>query len=185
MDLVQLIELRNQKLKQLESIVNEGRIEQRKLSTVENERFNEITKDIEDLDTQINLKQKGEKRKTTIKNNMENFSLLKAIEARTNGLNYDDLTVEVIRAGKESMRNAGISSTGDIVLPFSTRALIAAQTATQGQEIVSEDKGGILDPIRESLVLVKAGATFLTGLKGDVSLPAYSGTNALWKGEGV
>ena len=79
-------------------------------------------------------------------------------------------------------RKSGQAFTGDIQLPVELRA-ITAGTATAGQEVVAEDKIGLIEPLRESLVLVKAGATFLTGLVGDVSIPVYTGSNATWKGE--
>jgi HK97 family phage major capsid protein len=41
----------------------------------------------------------------------------------------------------------------------------------------------MIDPLRASLVTVQAGAQFLTGLVGNISIPTYAGTTALWKGE--
>ncbi|GAG62157.1 unnamed protein product, partial [marine sediment metagenome] len=60
-----------------------------------------------------------------------------------------------------------------------------AGVATHGQEIVSEDKLSILAPLRANLVLVKAGANFISGLVGNVSIPTYSGSTATWKSEVV
>jgi len=78
---------------------------------------------------------------------------------------------------------SGLGYSGDIVIPMELRADITAGTATAGQEVVTEQKLAILEPLRASLVSVQAGATFLTGLIGDVSIPTYGGTSALWKGE--
>ena len=111
------------------------------------------------------------------------FSLLRAIAQRVENRTFDDLAIEIINAGKAEMRKSGITSQGDIVLPTEYRADIVAGTAGAGQEIVGEEKMNILAPLRESLVLVKAGASFITGLTGDVSIPSYGGTSALWKGE--
>jgi HK97 family phage major capsid protein len=68
-------------------------------------------------------------------------------------------------------------------LPIEERATISATVATTGQEIVAEDKLGILEPLRANLVMVQAGATYLSGLTGSVSIPAYSGSNVGWAGE--
>jgi HK97 family phage major capsid protein len=68
-------------------------------------------------------------------------------------------------------------------LPIEERAAIAATVTGEGIENVAEDKLGILEPLRANLVLAQAGAQFLTGLIGDVSIPVYSGSNVTWKGE--
>ena len=81
------------------------------------------------------------------------------------------------------MRKAGLSCGGQIVLPIEERADIQATVATAGQENVAEDKLGILEPLRANLVLVQAGASYMTGLIGNVSIPAYSGSNVTWAGE--
>ena len=186
MDVTELIETRNQKLTELAGITGVGKLECRKLSPVETTVFNALQEEIDTLDTQITNKQ-------TVKNSLNNrnnpiqmenkFSLVKAIEARANGRTLDENSAVVIEAGKTEMRNAGLSYSGDIQLPLEYRANITAGTATSGLEFVPEDKIGMIEPIREALVLVKAGATFLTGLTGDVSIPKYTGTNATWKGE--
>lgn len=184
MDLNQILELRNSKLTEMEDIISTGKIENRKLSSVEAKVFNDLKEEVFLLDEQI--KQKNEGLEKTNKRNtnktMEKFSLLKAIEARANGRQLDEVSLSVVEAGREEMRKSGQAFTGDIQLPVELRA-ITAGTATAGQEVVAEDKIGLIEPLRESLVLVKAGATFLTGLVGDVSIPVYTGSNATWKGE--
>ena len=81
------------------------------------------------------------------------------------------------------MRKAGQSYSGQIVLPIEERGDIKATVATAGQENVAEDKLGILEPLRASLVLAQAGASYMTGLVGNVSIPVYSGSNVGWAGE--
>lgn len=55
---------------------------------------------------------------------MENFSLLKAVADRANGKQLDERAQEVVNAGIAEMRKAGISYSGDIVLPMEFRANI-------------------------------------------------------------
>jgi len=81
------------------------------------------------------------------------------------------------------MRKAGQSYNGQIQLPVEERADIQATVATAGQEIVAEDKLNILEPLRANLVMVNAGATYMTGLVGDVSIPVYSGSTVGWESE--
>lgn len=184
MDLNELILEKRAKTALLRSIIETGEAEKRELNTDENIRFSTIQDEIRALDKEINAKHN----KQTIIINKEkrmdkNFSLLKAIEARANGRSIEDSAVTVIEQGKDEMRKAGLSFSGDIVLPMEYRANIVAGVATSGQEFVAEEKAGLIEPLREALVTVKAGATFLTGLSGDVSIPRYTGSNALWKGE--
>lgn len=48
---------------------------------------------------------------------------------------------------------------------------------------MAEDKLNILEPLRASLMMTQAGATYMTGLVGNVSIPVYSGSNVGWDGE--
>jgi HK97 family phage major capsid protein len=88
----------------------------------------------------------------------------------------------VVSAGIAEMRKAGQSYSGQIVLPIESRN-IQATVEGAGQENVAEDKLGILEPLRANLVLVNAGASYMTGLVGNVSIPVYSGSNVGWAGE--
>ena len=81
------------------------------------------------------------------------------------------------------MRKSGQSYSGQIILPVEERAAIVAGTAKNGQEVVAEDKLNILAPLRDKLVLSAAGANFMTGLVGNVSIPTYSGANVGWGAE--
>ncbi len=180
MDLNDLLQEKRNKTALLTELITVGEAEKRELNTDENVKFATIQDEIRAIDKEINAKNinntiiiNKEKRMST------KFSLLKSIEARANGRNIDEDNLTVIEQGKKEMREAGLSYSGDIVLPMEYRANITAGTATAGQEFVQEDKVGLIEPLRESLVCVQAGATFLTGLTGDVSIPRYTGTNAL------
>lgn len=111
------------------------------------------------------------------------FSLIKSINAVVQGRELPEETRNLnVYSGLE-FRNAGVSALGNIQLPIEVRSDILAGTATQGQEIVPEDKKAILPPLVDRLILAKAGATYLTGLVGNVSIPSYAGTTVGWKTE--
>lgn len=186
MDLNELIEKRKIKLEELESVFNSAKIEQRKLSTIENKVFNQIKDEITDLDKEIEEKRsKNNKINKINKRNMENkFRLTKVIEARANGRSIEEFA-DIIEAGKNEMKRSGQNYTGEIVLPMEYRGDILAGTQYAGQEIVTEDKFSLLGPLRDRLILAQAGANLITGLVGDVSIPIYAGTSAVWKGEVV
>lgn len=166
-----------------ESLLSEAKKESRKLTVDEESEYNDLCKQIADVDNELrDLNQKLNKKetKTTMK---ENFSLLKAVRAIANNQTLDERSQEVVNAGIAEMRKSGQSYSGQIVLPVEERATVVAGTATNGQEAVAEDKLNILAPLRDALVLSAAGANFMTGLVGNVSIPTYSGSTVGWAGE--
>lgn len=121
------------------------------------------------------------------KNKMGKFSLIKTINDIVNNRSMSEEAQVVLSAGTEEMRKAGLSYSGQIQLPVSEMreapAAIVAGQETYGAEVVATDKLNILEPLRNRMVLAQAGATYLTGLVGNVSIPTYTGSNVGWKGE--
>lgn len=166
-----------------ESLLSEAKKESRKLTKDEESEYNDLCKQIADVDNELReLTDKLNKKetRTTMK---ENFSLLKAIRAVANNQVLDERSQEVVNAGIAEMRKSGQSYSGQIVLPVEERANVQATAKGKGQEIVATDKLNILAPLRDSLVLSAAGANFMTGLIGNVSIPTYSGSTVGWAGE--
>lgn len=183
MDSVELIDKRNQLKVQAKAIIGNAEKESRKLDADEKVKFEALKKQMEDIDSEIrNLNEKLNKE--TNKRSMENFSLLKAINDVANNRQLDERSQEVVNDGIAEMRKAGLSYSGQIVLPVAeSRADVQATVANAGKETVAEDKLNILEPLRANLVMVEAGANYMTGLVGNVSIPAYSGSNVGWAGE--
>lgn len=128
---------------------------------------------------------------TIISTNMtKKFSLIKAINDVTNNRSLDEVAKEVVRKGVEEMRKSGLAIAGSIQLPVmeteneEMRANgVLAQTAGAGMENIATEKLDILEPLRANMVMSQAGATYLTGLVGNISIPAYTGSNVAWAGE--
>lgn len=115
---------------------------------------------------------------------MKNFSLVKAINDVVNNRNINEDALNVIEMGATEMRKSGLSYSGQIQLPVEERGdAVAATVATDGKEIVATDKLNILAPLMGKSILAEAGATFLTGLVGNISIPNYTGSTCGWKGE--
>ena len=115
---------------------------------------------------------------------MKNFSLIKAINDVVNNRNINEDALNVIEMGATEMRKSGLSYSGQIQLPVEERGdAVAATVATDGKEIVATDKLNILSPLTGKSILAEAGATFLTGLVGNISIPNYTGSTCGWKGE--
>lgn len=159
-------------------LVDKAEKEQRKLTDAESNRVREIVDEMRNLDKELNKSTKEVKV-------MEKFSLLKAINDVANNRNLDERSQEVVNQGIAEMRKAGQNFSGQIVLPVEERADNIQVTATDeaGKVVVAEDKLNILEPLRANLVLTDAGATYMTGLVGDISIPTYSGSTVGWKGE--
>ena len=182
MNSLELIDRKDQLKLKAETIISNAEKELRKLTDEENTTFTDITEELEQVEKQIrdlekNLNNKTEKRK------MEKFSLLKAINDVANNRNLDERSQEVVNTGIAEMRKAGQSYSGQIVLPVEERSDIQATVTSAGEEVVAEDKLNILEPLRANLVLTGAGANYMTGLVGNVSIPVYSGSNVGWAGE--
>lgn len=186
MDTLTLIDQKEQLRKKAEALIANAEKEIRKLNDGEALELNHLKEEIANIDSQIKQIEEETKRnyKPQIKNKtMEKFSLLKAINDVANNRQLDERAQEVVSTGVTEMLKAGQSYSGQIVLPIEERANIQATVATAGQENVAEDKLGILEPLRANLVLVQAGASYMTGLIGNVSIPVYSGSNVTWAGE--
>lgn len=182
MNKLELIEKRNQIKADIESIITTGESELRKLNEGETADIAEKRKQIEDIDIKLSVLEKENEQlnKKNNKRNMENFSLLKTINAIANNQPLDERALEVIAQGKEEMRASGVSHQGQIQLPVNEGRSLTVGTEN---EVVTEDKMNIMPALRNQSIMGNLGATFLTGLRGDVSIPRYSGSQVTWEGE--
>ena len=182
MNSLELIDKKEQLTLKAKNILNIGKAEARKLTEEENNTYNDLCKQIADVNKEIR-DINNKLNNTKIENKMEKFSLIKTISDVANSRQLDERSLEVINAGREEMRNSGQNYNGQIVLPVEERGDIKATVATDGKEIVATDKLNILEPLRANLVMAQAGASFMTGLVGNVSIPVYSGSNVGWADE--
>ena len=198
----------NDKEKQLRSeaqtMIDNAKVEGRKLNEDETVRFDAIQKELLEvrenraaLDKQLaelNKEVKVEQRKQEIntKTNMsetKEFRLLSAINDIVNNRTINEMDMEVIKRGRDQMTQSGQSYSGQIQLPVATRALdgnisavnkYTANTYNGGNEAVQTDKLDILGGLYANLGATQAGATVMTGLVGNVEIPTYSGTTVGW-----
>ena len=131
MNSVELIDKRNQLKIQAEAIISNAEKEVRKLDTDETEKLEDLKKQMADIDNEI--RQLNEKlNKETNKRSMEKFSLLKAISDVANNRQLDERSQEIVNDGISEMRKAGLSYSGQIVLPVEERSTVQATVATAG-----------------------------------------------------
>lgn len=185
MNILELQEKRQLLKDELTAMIQAGEAEKRELNDTETARMAEIRKEVADLDEQVRAIEKENKklslqevRKNNEKQIEPKMKLINLINDVVNARSFSEEAQAHIDLAKGEMRKSGLSTKGQIVL----RA-INATTATEGQENVAEEKTAIELALRNKLVAVKAGATFLGNLVGDVSIPTYSGSNVAWAGE--
>ena len=185
MNTLELLDKKELLKKRAEEIISGAEKEVRKLNAGEQVEFDTLTKEVADIDIQIRKIEEDNLKQTTHTTNTmkEKFSLLKAINDVANSRQLDERAQEVVSAGIAEFRKSGQNYSGQIVLPIEERGDIQATVEGAGQETVAEDKLALLEPLRANLVMVKAGASYLSGLVGNVSIPAYSGSNVSWAGE--
>ena len=130
MDSVELIDKKNQLKIQAEAIIGNAEKESRKLDDDEKAKFEALKNQMDEVDKEI--RKLNEKLiKETNKRNMENFSLLKAINDIANNRQLDERSQEVVNEGISEMRKSGLSYSGQIVLPV-TEARADVQATVEG-----------------------------------------------------
>lgn len=146
----------------------------------------ETTQEEEQQDTQDNEQEgeddkdkKEDKRTSNINIMNKEFRLISAINSIANNRNLNEVDSAVISAGATAMRNAGISTSGQIQLSAEKRTLSVATA----DGVVETEVENILAPLRDNSVLINAGAKYLTNLSGNVKLPVMGKGNVTWEGE--
>lgn len=172
--------------------------ENRKLTDVENKEFDARNEKILELEAAIEIEEEKRKvdsekiGKREMKAKEPEFRLMKSILDISEKRDIDEAAKSVTVRGRDEFRKSNIAAGGHIVIPSSIpmskeeRAAVVSGQAhgtTAGGYAVGYDNKTVLPPLTNYLVLSQAGATFLTGLVGDVTIPTYSGTTVMWKGE--
>jgi HK97 family phage major capsid protein len=184
MTLTELKEQKSAKRNEADELLKLAETEERDLTEEEQVQYDEIIAELEKIEEEMAEKE-DELRSIKVKNTHaeKRFSLFKAVKAEVERRSFSDTDQKYINAGKEEMRRAGLPITGSIVVPVNYRGTIQATVVGAGIENVPTDKLAILPALRDKLVMVGAGAQFLTGLVGNLSLPKYSGSIADWASE--
>ena len=114
---------------------------------------------------------------------LREFSVVKAIRDIKSGKGLEGLEREV---SEQAARNSGQSlGANDFFIPaeYGTRALEAG-TDSEGGHLVETQVGDLIEKLDAALITSQLGATILTGLSGNVSLPSLTGgATASWMDE--
>ena len=189
MNSVEIQDKKDQLKKRAFELIENCKVEIRDFTEAEQTEYNSIKEQIEGLNEELRKldvclteedNKTNNKQIKTSKTNME-FRLIKAINDIANNRNLDATASAVVNKGSEEMRKAGLSFGGQIQLPTEERGVITVEA--EGEDVVETNITNILEPLRAKNVLVQAGATYMTGLVGDVQVPSMTGANVTWEGE--
>lgn len=184
--LVELKDERNQLVTRGKGIIANAKKEARELNDVEKKEFNELSLDIRSLDLEIQEREFENRSKGTQHQpqNQGKFSLRRAIVARMNGQEQGEIEAAAIEEAAATHRSiADKDNCGDLIIPMEVRAAYTATTEAQTGVVIDEDQMELLLPLESNLVLTKAGARMMTGLKGNIYWPKHSAVQVFWEGE--
>lgn len=159
-------------------IIETARRENRALNTAENEKLNRNTLRMQEINAEImGRREMNEILPQKRDHQGSAFSLRRAILAMAERREQSSVEMRVIEEGRQAAAYTGQSTAGGILLPTESRAALSAGGVSG---IVDTDTLDVILPLQAALVLAKAGATFVTGLRGNVAFPSYSGTKIDW-----
>ena len=183
MDILEMQEKVLDLKKRMSEIISTGEQEARELNENETTELDEIRSQIDALENDIKAKEEENRNiiKTENKENKKEIRKMNLISMINSVLENRQFTEDEVKAMAEAraeFAKSGINTRGQIAYRG-----IAATVEGAGKEAVAEDKWNLEVAVRNNLVATKMGADFISGLKGDISIPKYAGSNVLWKGE--
>lgn len=161
-----------------QAIIDKAREEKRKLSEEETRTLGENTLRMQEINNEAAMRG-SEKPVAAQGAARERFSLRRAILSKLNGSEQRDAEAAVLEEGRAA--GGGMrTDPNSLLIPLESRA---ALTAAASGGVVETETMDILLPLEANLVLRRAGAMYLTGLRGNIAWPSYSGTKVEWEGE--
>lgn len=167
-------------------IVETAKTEKRKLNEGENTELGDIQIRLAEIGLEISALEMANKGQGSPHVQGQAFSLRKAMLQMVDGVPMSEDIEHVVSRGREQLEKAGIQTRGSkgIYIPVESRASFTATGAVgTGSDLINTEFMDILTPLRDRLVLAQAGANVLTGLIGNIDIPAYSGATANWENE--
>lgn len=183
-----LAELRADKaeaVKRAKEIIEKAKAETRMLNDDEMKEYNELNVRIAELSTDILAHEEANRGRGVPAARSERFSLRRAIVAQMKGVAQRDSEASVIAEAAKLHRSVSSESTGDLIVPFETRAALTAGTEASTGVLIDEDQMEMLLPLEANLVLSAAGVRIMSGLVGNLYWPKTTAASVTWEGENV
>ena len=187
MSITDLRDERKNALARAQAIVAKAKAEGRALTDDEQSQYTAESLRSKELELEI------EQRKPLLtvlpskKTNNESFSMRRALLAHLRGKDQHDVEAEAIQRAAEfhasSISDASLTG-AELVLPMNVRSAGYNATAEGATGVVvDENQQEMLLPLQSNLVLARAGARMMTGLKGNIYWPKHSDVSVFWEGE--
>ena len=170
---------------QMRGLIDIAKGEARHLTDEETASLNAMKAEADSITSSIATeieRQKNINNLTPKKMEKKRFSLLQAVRSIVDGTPMSEENAATIAAGKQQMRAAGLNSAGSIVIPTAETRATVSVTGTDGAT-VPVDVAAIYDELRAESVLEKAGASYYTGLVGDLKVPMMTAASVAWAEE--
>ncbi|OXB01742.1 hypothetical protein B0A75_04690 [Flavobacterium oncorhynchi] len=178
------------------ALIDKAKLENRELTDEENEQFDTLQSEADELDGKIERAEKFEKNELLLGGNgaerlagagastgeerelekvEKRFSINRALFMAQPGKILDGVEREIHEIGQKQNRDSGVKlkteDAGCFSLPISMLGRATQQTVSQdggayGGALVQNAAPVIVDPLRPRLFLEDLGATFMTGLQG-------------------
>jgi len=179
-----IIELREEKKSlsvESRGILAKAQEEKRKLTAEESDKLDanemrqrEINIEIEERNdlnnSQFNREGQKESRRA---------SLVRLLRNQMMGIPQSGPEADLVSRASE--RAAGLEA-GGVQVPFETRSPMTTSSGVSNG-VIDQDNMDIVLPLEKKLVFAEAGATMLTGLKGDIAFPGLSDVTVAWDAE--
>lgn len=179
MTVLELKEKRADIQRKMEAMLNKAQKEQRSLEESENKEYEGYKAEVRSLTDKIDALEKWLGEQKAPKKASRGFSYVAAIKAIAEGRELEAPEAEVDKRGRIGMESNGKG----FFIPVEKRTTMQAGLTDYGKEDVPTNLLDLVTPLENELIAVQAGATFLTGLKGDIAIPFYTGSTAGWAGE--
>ena len=123
--------------------------------------------------------EKGEKQRIS-----SDYSLMRAIRMAAKGKELDGLEGEMAQEARREAQRSGLTLSGNLQIPGMLKRELTAGTASEGGNTVATDLGDLIPILEPKLKVRELGATYLTGLVGNLDLPRNNAdATATWEGE--
>jgi len=182
-------ELRNERttlLTRSNEIIAAAKGEQRKLTDPEDNELGQNQIRMAEIAVELSQLENTNRSAGTPHIDGPTFSLRSALLQMVDRGGLTDEVAAFSQRGKEQLAKTGIQTRGSngIYIPVESRASFTGTGAAgTGSDLIDTQFMDILTPLRDRLVLAQAGANMLTGLVGNIDIPAYSGSTANWAEE--
>lgn len=183
-----ITELRDEKktlATQAQGIIDGARGEKRQFTDAENTQLGEIQTRMAEINLEIESRAAENRTPATEHVPQEKFSFRRALVNQLNRQPQHDVEARMIdeAARVHAPYMASNSDSGSLVLPLNARAAMTAATETQTGVVIGEDQMEMLLPLEPNLVLARAGARIMNGLRGNIYWPNVSAATVSWEGE--